>query len=206
MEVRELTFKGESDPKLYACGKCGKAYSPKIYGGREEVIHAAARRAAEECCKPRFCDCGTALDSGWTACRPCRERKMLAKATIIGAADYSGPVSAECGGEWGEGYSSDLAAMIESCHDAGEHVPAYCHPCTDRSLKIDPTSVLENATDDMHEEAFDQIVDADELASFISAWNERQTCVTYYEDRSRVIIIDRVAFDAIMSGGAAQSN
>ena len=46
MEVRELTFKGESDPKLYACGKCGKAYSPKIYGGREEVVHAAARRAA----------------------------------------------------------------------------------------------------------------------------------------------------------------
>ena len=44
MEVRELTFKGESDPKLYACGKCGKAYSPKIYGGREEVVHAAARR------------------------------------------------------------------------------------------------------------------------------------------------------------------
>ena len=38
MEVRELTFKGESDPKLYACGKCGKAYSPKIYGGREEAI------------------------------------------------------------------------------------------------------------------------------------------------------------------------
>lgn len=205
MEVRELTFKGESDPQLYACGKCGKAYSPNIYAAPDDRCHAAARRAAEECCKPRFCDCGTELDSPWTACWPCRERKMLAKATIIEAADYNGPVSAACGGEWGEGYSSDLAAMIESCHDAGEPVPAYCHPCTDRALQIDPVSVLENAADDMHEEASDQIVDADELVSFINAWNEKQTCVTYYEDRSRVIIIDRVAFDDIMSGPAAQS-
>lgn len=205
MEVRELTFKGESDPKLYACGKCGKAYSPKVYAARDDISHAAARRAAEECCKPRFCACGTELDSSWTACAPCRKRNMLAKAAVIDAAGYKGPVSGECGGEWGEGYSSDLHAMIEACHDAGEPVPAYCHPCTDRVLKIDPVSLLENATDDMHEAAADQIVDADELVTFITAWNEKQTCVTYYEDRSRVIIIDQLAFDDIMSGSAALS-
>ena len=204
MDVRELTFKGESEPKLYACGKCGKAYSPKIYASRDDMTHAAARRAADECCKPRFCDCGAELDSSWTACRTCRERRRLAEATIIEAAEYSGPVSAECAGEWGEGYSSDLAAMIEACHGTGEPVPAYCHPCTDHPLKIDPISILENATEEMHEEAADQIVDADELITFISAWNKKQTCVTYYEDRSRVIIIDRAAFDEILSGTAAQ--
>lgn len=205
MEARELTFKGESDPKLYACGKCGKAYSPKVYACRDDMAHTAARRAAEECCKPRFCDCGTELDSAWSSCRPCRERKMLAKAEVIEASDYNGPVSAECGGDWGGGFSSDLAAMIKACHDAEEPVPAYCHPCTERSLKIDPANVLENATDDMHEEAFNQIVDADELTAFISAWNEKQTCVTYYEDRSRVIIIDQVAFDDIMRAPAAET-
>lgn len=206
MDVRELTFKGESATKLYACGKCGKAYSPKIYACRDDKAHAAARRAAEECCKPRFCDCGAELDSRWTACRPCREIKILAKATIIEAADYSGPVIAECAGEWGDGYSSDLAAMIEACHEVGDPVPAYCHPCTYHPLQIDPASILENATEEMHEGAADQIVDADELTDFINAWNEKQTCVTYYEDRSRVIIIDRVAFDDFMSGPAAQSS
>ena len=93
MHARELTFKGESDPKLYACGACGKVYSPKIYEARDDVCHAIARRAAEKCCEPRFCECGTEIEPYWTACWPCREREMLAKATIIEAADYDGPVS-----------------------------------------------------------------------------------------------------------------
>lgn len=110
MEVRELTFKGESEPELYACGKCGKLYSPTIYAARDDICHAAARRAAEECCQPRFCECGTELDSFWTACRPCRERKILAKATVMDAADYNGPVSAQCGGEWFDDIMSGPAA------------------------------------------------------------------------------------------------
>lgn len=191
MEVRELTLKGESDPKLYACGKCGQVYSPKIYAAREEVSHAAARCAAEECCKPRFCKCGVELDAPWAACAPCRERIMLAKATVIDAAEYKGPVMAKCEGEWGGGYSSDVAAMVESCHDAGEPVPAYCHPCTSQPLRLDPDSLLEQAVDDMHEDAADQIVDADGLITFINEWNEKQTCTSYYEDRTRVIIIDK---------------
>ncbi|MDB6178957.1 hypothetical protein PAF17_15810 [Paracoccus sp. Z330] len=130
---------------------------------------------------------------------------MLAKATVIDATEYKGPVSAKCNGEWGEGYSTDIGAMIESCHDAGEPVPAYCHPCTCRPLKIDPVNLLENATDDMHEAAADQVVDADELVAFITAWNKKQTCVTYYEDWSRVIIIDQLAFDDIMNRAAEPS-
>lgn len=206
MEVRELTFKGESVPQIYACGKCPRCYSPKIYAARDDISHAAARRAAEECCKPRLCECGAELESPWTACAPCREKKILAKATIIEAAEYSGPVSAQCRGEWGGGYSSDLSAMIESCLDARVPVPSYCHPCTEYALKIDPISILERATEEMHEDAADQIVDADELVAFIDGWNERQTCVTYFEDRSRVIVIDQAAFDDIMSGPADPSN
>ena len=146
MDVRELTFKGESDPKLYACGKCGKAYSPKIYACRDDMAHAAARRAAEECCKPRFCDCGAELGQGWTACSPCRERKMLTKATVIERDGYDGPVSADCSGEWGDGYSSEIEAMIEHCRDAGEPIPAYCHPCIEERLQLDPADILEHAT------------------------------------------------------------
>ncbi|WPZ28944.1 hypothetical protein T8A63_15110 [Sulfitobacter sp. OXR-159] len=129
---------------------------------------------------------------------------MLTKATVIDTAGYNGPVSAQCGGEWGEGYSSDIGAMIEACHDAGEPVPAYCHPCKEQRLRLDPVSLLETATDDMHEEAPDQIVDADELVAFITSWNEKQTCVCYYEDRSRVIIIDPVQFDDLIGGNVDQ--
>ena len=50
MNVLELTLKGESDPKLYACGKCGHLHSPTIYAAREDLAHDAARKAAEKCC------------------------------------------------------------------------------------------------------------------------------------------------------------
>jgi hypothetical protein len=123
---------------------------------------------------------------------------MIAKATVIEAADHGGPVSADCGGEWGEGYSSEIAAMIEACHDAGEPIPAYCHPCTEHPLRIDPVAILEHAVEEMHEDAFDQIVDADGLIEFIEEWNRKQTSVCYHEDRSRVIIIDKVRVQDIL--------
>ena len=198
MEVRELTFKGESDPKLYACGKCGLAYSPRTYAVRDDMAHEAARQAAEECCEPVFCACGTNLDGPWTACPPCRERNLLTRATVIAQNDYDGPISSEGPGDWSDGFSSSVEAMIEACHDWGEPVPAYCHPCTAHPLRLDPASILENALDGMHEGAEEQVVDEEELIAFINAWNEKQTCVSYYEDRSRVIIVDQARVQEIL--------
>ena len=79
--------------------------------------------------------------------------------------------------------------------------PAYCWPCEVEALRIDPDSLLENAADGMHEDAFDEIVDADELADFIEAWNTKQTCTSYYPDYKRVIVLDEVRFKALLEGG-----
>lgn len=198
MNVREMTFRDESEPKLYACGKCGSVHSPRIYACRDDAAHEAARRAADECCAPRMCDCGTTLDKSWTACFDCRLRDKLRRAKIIPADSYAGPVSASGSGEWGEGYSSSLAALMEHCEGYDEEVPAYCHPCTDLPLHLDVEHILEVALEDMHEDAADQVVDTDALYQFIDDWNARQTAVTYYEDTSRVIVIDQNRFDALV--------
>lgn len=205
MDVRELTFKGESAPQLYACGACGHCYSPKIYAAPESEGHTAARNAAEYCCKPKYCECGVQVEGPWLACPDCRERNMLARAAVIDAGTYNGPVSAACSGEWGEGYSSCIDAMIETCQDAGEAIPAYCHPCSAQHLRLDPDSLLEIAVDDMHEGAEDQIVDAKELVDFITAWNEKQYCVSYFEDRKRVIILDQERVTAILEGKSVEA-
>lgn len=200
MDVKELTFKGGGDTVLYACGKCGRLSSPAIYAARPSDSHAAARKMAELCCVPRHCDCGVELEDGRTVCAGCRERKKLLKAVEIDAQSYQGAVSAPIGeGEWGEGYSSGVDAMLEWCDDYGVDRPAYCFPCTSRVLALNVESIIENAVDDMHEDAMDEVEAADDLIAFIEQWNKRQHCTTYYEDSSRIIVLDRDRFNALIA-------
>ncbi len=195
MNVRELTFRGKDKTVLYACGQCGRVCSPTIYACQEEEQHTAARQAAEECCAPRYCVCGVEVKDGWTACAPCRERHRLERATVV--TDYTGPVQSdqvECG-EWAEGYSSSVDALRDYCDGP---VPAYCWPCKSSPLRLDLDNILEHACDDQHEDAFEQIVGADELGAAIDKFNEAQTCIAYYPDHTRVIVLNQERFDAIL--------
>ena len=102
-------------------------------------------------------------------------------------------------GGWGEGYFSDTDDLRQSCDDYDVNVPAYCWPCVATPLALNANSLLEQATDEMHEDAADEIVDADELVAFIEAWNAKQTCVTWCPDYSRVVVLDRDRFDALIT-------
>lgn len=195
MKVRELTFRGEDEAVLYACGECGRVFSPKIYACTDERAHHEARRAAEECCAPRYCACGVEIEKPWTACATCRERHSLERAAIV--TDYTGPVQSDqvSGSEWGDGYSSNVAELLEYCD--GDK-PAYCWPCIASPLRLDLDNILERACDDQHEDASDEIVGADALGKAIDAFNAAQTCVTYYLDRTSVIVLDQERFDALL--------
>ena len=200
MNVRELVYKGEAAPQLYACGKCGQAFSPRLSACRDDAAHDCARRLASNCCAPQYCDCGAALKKYRTSCEPCSLRKSLKRAKVIDAQSYSGAVCASGEGEWGNGYSSDISAMLEWCEENEEAAPAYCHPCNSRKLLLDAEGILDNAVSDMHEESHNHIVDADELHSFLDVWNAKQTDIAYYEDQSRVIILDNERFLALIEG------
>lgn len=210
MNAKELVFRGEDATKLYACGNCGLVYSPKIYAARDDVAHEHAQRAAEDCCAPRHCACGVEIEKHWTACAGCRERNKLARATVVPQAEYSGPVYLDgYTGSWGEGYSESVGDFLGSCEDYDEPEPAYCHPCTSQKLEIDAESILEHALEEMHEDAADLVVDDQELLEFIEGWNKKQTCVTYYADTDRVIVLDQGRFDAMIApadAGPAQSS
>lgn len=203
MKVRTLSFDDDKDrkPALYSCGKCGTCYSPKAYACAETQAHKAVQRAAEECCAPRHCSgCGVEVEKYWTACQSCREKNRLRKAEPIPEKNWSDPVEHEgMPGGWGEGYFSDTDDLRQSCDDYDVKVPAYCWPCVATPLALNANSLLEQATDEMHEDAADEIVDADELVAFIEAWNAKQTCVTWYPDYSRVVVLDRDRFDALIT-------
>ena len=208
MKVRSLSFNDDPDKKaaLYACGVCGKCYSPKSVGEQNAID------MAEKCCDPKAYTCkvcGIEVPSYRTMCERHAEQARLRKAVQIDEKDWSDPVQLDgAPGGWGEGYFFDTDDLRESWEDYSwvetspqVPVPAYCWPCTSSPLALNAESLLEQAVDDMHEDAADQIVDADGLYEFIEAWNSRQTCVTWYPDMSRVVVLDRERFEKILKDG-----
>lgn len=207
MNVRALSFSDDPEGKarLYACGECGSCYSPKVYACAEPQAHAAAQKAAEKCCAPRYCTgCGVEVEKSWTACSSCREKNALRRATRILAQDFHGPVYSDAvPGDWGEGFSSDIDALLEAVHDAVawgdlDEAPAFCWSCVSQPLALNAESLLEQAVDGLHEEAFDQIEAGDELVAFIEAWNAKQTCKSWYPDYSRVVVLNRERFEEML--------
>jgi hypothetical protein len=149
-----------------------------------------------------------AIEKYFTMCRTHREQARLRRAQIVPAAQWSDPVFLDdAEGDWGDGFSTEVAALLEWWEDAypGDDAPpppAYCWPCKSKTLQLDPDSVLENAVDDMHDDAWDEIVAADELAAFIAAWNAQQTCRSWYPDYSRVIVLDEKRFKELLEPSA----
>lgn len=197
MKVRSLSFNDDPEGKavLYACGVCGQCYSPKAIGVKNTI------EVAEQCCAPKHCrNCGIEVEKYRALCVSCNERAKLTRAAAIPEAEWTCPVEFDgLPGGWGEGYFSDTDDLRQSCEDYDVPVPAYCWPCTSRPLRLDPDSLLERAVDDMHEDAADQIVDADGLCEFIEAWNAKQTCHTWYPDYSRVVVLDDARFHALIA-------
>ena len=197
VDVRELTFKGEDKTVLFACGKCGKLHSPAIFAVKADLANEAALELATECCKVRVCShCGDEpLHPAWTACKHCSTRLRLERATEV--PDYDGPISADgIRGEWDEGYSSEISAMLEACERDGDDVPSFAWVCNSIPMRIDPDVALESACDNQHDDADREIVDADGLVAFLNEWNAKQTCVSYFPDYSRYVVIDRERFAA----------
>lgn len=210
MNVRELVFRGEDATKLYACGACGQCYSPKVYACADAVAHETARKAAEKCCVPPTCSvCGVEVSRPWTMCAKHREQAKLARAKPVPASEWKDIVyhpdllfgMGEPGYSWSvDDFKDNWAEGFCHYEEPQRALPAYCWPCEAQTLRLDPDSLLENAVDDMHEDASSEIVGADDLICFIEAWNAKQTCKSWYPDYSRVIVLDEARFKALLEG------
>lgn len=186
--------------KCYACWECGKLYSPTIYAVRWEDAKKAAIQAAQKCCEPKSCKrCGGELDfPSYTACRPCREILKIQRAKIVDYKDCEAPVwSDDVSGSWGEGYSGEIAEMLEACEDEGVEPPCYVHPCELDKFQFDPADILDRVHDNHHEDAVDQLEDVGGMFSFFKEWNAKQNLVSYHPDYKRIIVLNQARFDAI---------
>jgi hypothetical protein len=197
MEARPLIFADDTEatPRLYACGKCGNATSPRFFGGGE-AGRAEALRRAEACCVPpppppiRHCACGEELKfASSTKCSSCIDAAVIAKATVV---EYDGGALCLVGTDT---YFHDM----ESASD--DHPGQWAHPCDSALLSIDPkrlaSDFVERAIEDMCEEAFEDAEEhvngADALGAAIEAalvaFNQAQTASSWTPDIGKVVRI-----------------
>lgn len=178
--IIEFTRSGDTDPELFACGKCGNIFTSKGYVHSEQKDH---RAMAEACCHPGKCEDGGdgGLPTYWLRCGSCAERRRFEKADKVLAKDYSGPV------EHNGYFFGKLEEFLESCEDNDEQ-PEYAYACDVRiGASFDPDRVAEDLIENTHEDFEPEHVD--ELVAFFEQWNAKQEQV-WWESTATVVVLD----------------
>lgn len=170
---------GEYKTVATACGECGMIYA------------ATDGRSADYCCRQQICErCGGDSPKAWIYCSPCRDAIRLEKAVEI--TEWDGPVYCE----EKDRYFSDFGEAEDYILDEeGDGRPEWLFPCKEVSHKrlVDVDSILESATEDLFEDAYDHLVGVEELTEAVHAFNAKQTMVSWDTDYSRKIRISAEA-------------
>lgn len=169
----------DKKPMLYACPKCGRAHSPKIYLARDDIAHAAAREAAANCYECRehnVCNgCGKECSKGWLKCEACRRAQAIEKADAVPVDQIE-----QC-------FGLDSGNYFYDPTDAAEAGEEYVFASKFRAYALDIDRVEEMILDEHHEDAsVSDLVGYDELIAAIESFNAKQTSGSYDEDRSRI--------------------
>jgi hypothetical protein len=196
-----FTIEG-GEPKGYLCGVCKAVRFD--------------RRSALYCCGTAVCDdCGTVTkDRIFTCCDPCRQRRdakseadLFAKAKKVDWREYQGWVWLDGAGGCRNGYFDSVESLIEwigdQLHDDPEFdLPDYAWACDEVKLSIDAGGVIESATEEHHEDAFEEC-DREGLQKLLDEWCAEQGVVSYqYQHQCAVDLIG--AFDEVIKEAHAR--
>ena len=196
VDVRILTYKDDHKPQLYACGKCSQVYSPRIYAASDEISHATAREAAENCCEPKYCkECGVEVEKYRVRCTSCLEELVLGNATLTDYAECEDVVYVNgfdsFDGDMGEGYFYDIDSYLQHCEDEGIEPVEFVFATTTSHIHIDIDRILEGACEELYGDAINDVVGQEALYEAIKAFNEAQTAISYHCDVTRKIRVPR---------------
>lgn len=192
----EIVIKATGDVVGYICGtcKCPSLAMSDMTGERSAESVQRAYQDARHCCNPSCEKCGAPAPRYRYLCNACdaerqrAERAMdFAEAEKVPAKDYKGWVS------WDDEYFPSVDEFREDCERRGRDVPPFVWACKSRRFEWNIDEALDSALDEHHEDARDWLVDVDELRAFVAAWVAKQTLVTYYEDRTRAVVLDEQA-------------
>jgi hypothetical protein len=166
-------------PMLFACSKCGRVHSWKIYACQEAEAIKTAREAAADCydCREHnICQhCGEKCEKNWTACDSCRHKNRLAACEKVAAESIE-----EC-------FAFDGDEFFSSPEDALDAGVTLVQPAELRHFGIDVDRLIETILDDHHEDASqDDLNGLDELIAAVEKFNEAQTSGSYDQVTGKV--------------------
>jgi hypothetical protein len=197
----ELIVKGREDHVIgYACPACGcamlvhKRSDPKLY--EADRLHKQ-QEAAQHCQK--LCPCGQVLAAYRLRCRACldhleqeKEQARFEKSEKLTIEQYDGPVYWDGhSGNIGDGYFSDIDALLDHCEQEGLDVPEYVWSCEPKEMKLSAEDIIERAVEEMYEDAYDSISEKSKihLQLFLDTWCKEQNIVSWHDDRSRSVLL-----------------
>ena len=91
---------------------------------------------------------------------------------------------------YNEGYFSDIDELIEYCEGNDIEVPKHVWSTAKTELSIDAENIIENACEELHEDARDNVTGEKELQDFLDVWCAKQTGTdTYTVDYKYAITI-----------------
>lgn len=162
--------------KVYKCSECNQLYYTKP--------------SADDCCKKNekyYCKkCGIEVKSHQILCSECSEHERFIKAKKIRLESYKYDFIYDY---LSEEYYSDIDCMIDHYEIEELEMPKYVYACKPIEYNLDISNAIEYSLEEHYEDAFDNLIDVQELYDFIEEWNKRQTVVSYEYDFSNVILL-----------------
>lgn len=155
-----------------------------IYFCTECKYTAHYQDVAEQCCRPRLCECGAECSEGWTVCDTCRARndeeraaKRWREAKKIRAEDWDSWVYDADNDQ----FHVDIGEFLEWWEDDGRPGHPRVYACTAYGLQFDAARWLERLTEEHHEDAYEDLDGAAvaELQAYLDKWDAEHGPVSY---------------------------
>jgi hypothetical protein len=121
-----------------------------------------------------------------------KEQKWFEKSQKLRIEEYDGPVYWDGhAGDIGDGYFSDVDALLDYCEQEGMEVPEYVWACAKTDMRLDAESIVESAVEDMYEDAYDSIPNKAmvSLQAYLDTWAKEVNIVSWHDDHSRAVLL-----------------
>lgn len=187
MNAEELFLSDGKSAGVWYCSKCR--------------IVKKTKAEADECCRPRRCDCGNECEKYYTECKDCirekeiaRERAKFDAAKHVNSYEYDGWVY--CDSLAPEYFDSvgTLLEYVEDNADDGCEIPAYVWACKPHRFAIARIEyVLDSINNDGYDDfSTDDLDGVDELAKAMEEFNKKNESIVCYDpDYSIAVIIEK---------------
>lgn len=136
------------------------------------------------------------------------DEERFEKAKKVTIAEYDGPIFRDgTGGDWGEGYFSDIDALLDHCESNGEDPPSYVWACSPKPFELGERAVedfleRELESQEMYEGAGDHITaeQRKELSDILEAWAKKVNLQSWEIDYSRAVLLEEPAEEPAPNG------